>query len=73
LDKHLDEFPGVSSPDELAKVVDDVVKNGVKRPLRNGRTAFFKDGTLVLRDPNDFDGGTVYRPTDGFDAFLKLQ
>jgi hypothetical protein len=35
-------------------------------------TAIYKDGILVIHDPLTGDGGTVYRPINGYDEFLRL-
>lgn len=71
--KHKNEFPGMSQ-DGLARLVRDVLENGMKRVAENGkpgRTAHFKDGTVVMRDPGNVDGGTVFRPNDPFGYWLK--
>lgn len=69
------EFPGVSNPDQLARIVERARTYGDSRALSNGRTAFYdgRDNTLVIRNPNSADGGTVFRPTDGRDYFNGLQ
>ncbi|WP_255825840.1 hypothetical protein [Amycolatopsis sp. GM8] len=36
------------------------------------RSAYWKDGTVVIRNPNAVDGGTAFRPTNGYDYFLNL-
>ncbi len=40
--------------------------------LSGGRTAYLRDGTVVIRDPEAADGGTAFRPTDGYGYFLGL-
>jgi hypothetical protein len=47
------------------------VTNGEMRTLSNGRTAYWYDGTVVIRNPGAADGGTAYRPTDGYDYFVN--
>jgi hypothetical protein len=42
------------------------------RPLENGRTAYLRDGTIVIRNPRDPDGGTAFHPTNGYQYFLGL-
>lgn len=48
-------------------MIDDVVKNGEMRTLSGGRTAYWRDGTVVIRNPGEVDGGTAFRPTNGYD------
>jgi hypothetical protein len=48
------------------------VTNGIMRPLSNGRSAYWRGGTVVIRNPNAVDGGTAFRPTNGHDYFLNL-
>jgi hypothetical protein len=42
------------------------------RGLSGGRTAYWRDGTVVIRNPKAADGGTAFQPTDGYDYFLGL-
>ena len=42
------------------------------RVLSGGRTAYWNDGTVVIRNPGAADGGTAFRPTNGYDYFLGL-
>jgi len=69
------EFPEVSTPDDLARVVERVRTEGTPRQLSNNRRAFYdeRDNTLVIRNPSSNDGGTVFRPDDGLDYFNDLQ
>ncbi|MBF4636290.1 hypothetical protein ITJ38_17905 [Agreia pratensis] len=71
-DDHAHEFSGENDPADLQVIVEDVMENGLKRSLPRGRTAYFKDGTLVIKDVTTTDGGTVYRPTGGIDTFFGL-
>jgi hypothetical protein len=74
-DKHvieLGEFPGVTTREQFARVIRDAVMNGESRALKSGRSAYWSDGTAVIRDPSSADGGTAFRPTDGYDYFLGL-
>lgn len=74
-DKHVverGEFPGVTTRKEFAEMIGDVVRNGESRSLSAARTAFWSDGTVVIRDPGSADGGTTFRPGDGYDYFLGL-
>lgn len=68
----LGEFPGIATRSEFAQVIENVVVNGVKRDLTNGRTAYWHQGVVVIRNPNAIDGGTAFRPTNGYDYFLDL-
>ena len=66
------EFPGITTRSQFAQHIEDVVSNGVMRPLSNGRSAYWQNGTVVIRNPNAVDGGTAFRPTNGYDYFLNL-
>lgn len=46
-----------------------------RRSLSKGRTAYYdsRDNTIVIRNPNSKDGGTVFRPDDGLDYFNTLK
>ena len=78
-DKHLTDFPGMTR-DELAQLVYGMLTGDPRTDpsLRVGQipgrssTAIYKDGILVIHDPLTGDQGTVYRPTGGFDEFLRL-
>lgn len=65
------------TPNDLAKHVDDIIrKPSAKKKLKNGREAYWdeKSGTVVIVNPNDPDGGTVFKPDIGkqyFDHDLK--
>jgi hypothetical protein len=74
-DKHVverGEFPGISTRKQFAGLIVGVVMNGEPRVLNGGRTAYWSDGTLVIRNPGAPDGGTAFRPTGGYDYFLGL-
>ena len=74
-DKHVierGEFPGVSTRGQFASMIEDAVMNGESRVLSGGRTAYWNDGTVVIRNPGVADGGTAFRPTNGYDYFLGL-
>lgn len=71
-DKHIGEFPGISTRGEFARTIENVVQDGEMRSLSGGRTAYWRDGTVVIRDPGSADGGTAFRPTDGYGYFLGL-
>jgi len=53
-------------------MIEDVVIKGEGRVLNAGRTAYWSDGTLVIRNPAAPDGGTTFRPANGHDYFLGL-
>jgi hypothetical protein len=74
-DKHVierGEFPGVATRREFAELIEDAVMNGESRVLSRARTAYWSDGTVVIRDPSTADGGTAFRPANGYDYFLGL-
>ncbi len=74
-DKHVierGEFPGVTTREQFAIVIKDAVMVGEFRALSGGRTAYWSDSTVVIRNPGAPDGGTAFRPTDGHDYFMGL-
>jgi hypothetical protein len=74
-DKHVverREFPGVTTRSKFADLIADVVMNGEFRVLSGERTAYWSDGTVVIRNPGAADGGTAFRPANGYDYFLGL-
>jgi hypothetical protein len=66
------EFPGVTTRRQFADVIEDAVMNGESRVLSGRRTAYWNDGTVVIRNPGAADGGTAFRPANGHDYFLGL-
>jgi hypothetical protein len=74
-DKHVieqGEFPGVTTRRQFADMIEDAVMNGESRVLSGERTAYWSEGTVVIRNPDAPDGGTAFRPTNGYDYFLGL-
>jgi hypothetical protein len=74
-DKHVierGEFPGVTTRELFADLIEDAVMNGESRVLSRGRTAHWSEGTVVIRDPGAPDGGTTFRPAKGYNYFLRL-
>ncbi|PRY44751.1 hypothetical protein CLV43_102316 [Umezawaea tangerina] len=67
------EFRGVHSRDDFAKVVENTIVQGESRPLSNGRTAYWHDGVVVIRNPRAPDGGSAFAPTQGRQYFLNLK
>ncbi|WP_206071201.1 DUF6531 domain-containing protein [Knoellia koreensis] len=65
------EFPGIRTRAQFATHIEDVVLNGEMRTLSAGRTAFWREGTVVIRNPRAPDGGTAFQPRDGYDYFLN--
>ena len=65
------EFPGITTPAQFAQHIEYVVINGQMRTLGGGRTAYWYQGAVVVRNPRAADGGTAFRPDDGYDYFLK--
>lgn len=68
----LGEFPGVSTRSQFARIIENTVSNGQMRSLSGGRSAFWQDGVVVIRNPRAPDGGTAFRPNNGYDYFLGL-
>ena len=67
------EFPGVRTRAEFAAVVETVLNHySDMASLSGGRTAYWRDGVVVIVNPSAIDGGTAFAPTDGFDYFERL-
>jgi filamentous hemagglutinin len=72
--KHSIEYPPGLTRDGYARIIDDVINTGEMKILKDGRSAFWKDPTVVIKNPLDPDGGTAFIPTNGrsyFDNTLK--
>lgn len=65
------EFPGIRSRSQFGSHIEGVVMNGEIRTLGGGRTAFWREGTVVIRNPRSPDGGTAFRPDNGYDYFVN--
>ena len=71
--KHKGEFPEFANASDYARGVDNVLDNAtdVRVGLERGRSAYWLDDTVVILDPNHIDGGTMFRPKNGYDYFLN--
>lgn len=65
------EYPHVRTRRQFADLIADVIMNGSSRPISQRRTAFWHEGTFVVRNPVDPDGGSAFRPIDGIAYFLR--
>jgi len=63
---HLGEV-GAEDLDDLADIIDGIMDNpDAVGDGPNGQTGYWSDeGILVIENPNDPDGGTVFAPTEG--------
>lgn len=67
------EFPGIRTRTQFADMVENVINNyDDVRHLSGGRTAYWRDGVVVIRNPGAPDGGSAFVPRDGYDYFLGL-
>lgn len=73
-EKHVQqgEFPGVETREQFARHIEDVIANGEVRSLSAGRSAYWRDGTIVIRNPKSADGRTAFKPRDGYDYFSEV-
>ncbi len=64
-------FPG-ETVDEVADITEQVIDSpdSLKRSLKDGRTAYYNNGVVVIVNPNAAHGGTVFRGK--FKTFLNL-
>jgi hypothetical protein len=68
------QFPGVRTPGQFAEVIEGVIGNASHvRSLSGGRTAFWREGVVVIRNPTAVDGGTAFVPSTGFQYFQGLR
>jgi len=65
------EFPGIKTRQEFADMIQDVVLNGERRVGGGGRSAYWRNGVIVIRNPNARDGGTVFAPREGREYFVR--
>ena len=68
------EFPGIRTREQFAEVIERTMsKAEYVRGLSNGRTAYWKDGVVVIRHRAATDGGTAFVPQRGLEYFRGLQ
>ena len=71
--KHRNEFPGIETREDFAQKVDEILNDPTveTKSLKNDRRAYWEEatGTLVIVNPNDPDGGTMYKPDNGKDGY----
>jgi len=65
------EFPGIRTRAEFSNLVQDVVLHGEMRILSKGRTAYWRNGVVVIRNANAADGGTAFAPKGGYSYFIN--
>jgi hypothetical protein len=76
-DQHRDQFPGMTR-DDLANLIHDMMTGNPKTDPdlyvgsgERNTTVMYRDGILVIHDPNTRDGGTIFKPDNGFKDFLR--
>jgi hypothetical protein len=65
----------LESADEFALLIQAILlAPTAERGLKRGRRASWHEesATLVIVSSGDVDGGTAFRPDDGYDHFLRL-
>jgi hypothetical protein len=67
------EFRGIHSRADFAKVIENTIVSGESRVLSGGRTAYWHEGVVVIRNPRAADGGSAFAPTQGRQYFLNLK
>jgi hypothetical protein len=74
---HWKDVPGMTK-DKLAQLVHDMMTGNPKTDpdlhvgqTPRGSTVIYKDGIAVIYDDKTWDRGTVFKPDDGFDYFLR--
>jgi hypothetical protein len=74
-DKHVEQggqYPGIETREQFSAHIQDVIHHGERRELDGGGMAYWKDGTVVIENPLDPDGGTAFRPDDGYEYFREV-
>lgn len=75
-DKHVleqAEFPGVTTREQFARVIENAITNYEDiAHLSKGRTAYWYEDIVVIRNPNAADGGTAFVPDAGYSYFEGL-
>lgn len=68
---------GINTREDLAKFVDEVIAspNSLTKNLSNDRSAYWDESTktVVILDPKQPHGGTVFRPKQGIEYFNNLK
>ena len=78
-DKHViqqGEYSEISNRQEFAQLIQNTMDNATaEKSLAGGRYAYWdaNDGTVVITDPGNPDGGTVFRPTNGYGYYQGLK
>jgi hypothetical protein len=79
-EKHVtarNEFPGIITKEQFAEVVEDIMTSpaSLSKDLSRGRKIWWdpKTGTVVIRDPANVDGGTVFKPRNSREYFDNLR
>jgi hypothetical protein len=57
------EYPHVRTRGQFADLIEEVILKGESKSLGGRRTGYWYDGTFVVRNPKDPDGGKAYRET----------
>jgi hypothetical protein len=65
------EFPGIKTRAQFAELIESVILKGEQRGRADGTTAFWRNGVIVIRNPNSRDGGTVFAPKEGREYFTR--
>jgi RHS repeat-associated protein len=66
------EFPGIRTRRQFAELIETVMEKPTHtRELSAGRTAYWRDGVVVIRNRRAGDGGTAFVPRHGLRYFLE--
>lgn len=67
------EFPGIQTRAQFADMIETVITDYSDiAHMSGGRTAYWRDGVVVIRHPSAVDGGTAFVPTDGYAYFETI-
>jgi RHS repeat-associated protein len=62
---------GIGNETQLREAIEQTVTNGIMRPLRDGRRAWFQDGLVVIYNPNGPTTAFIPRSASGNEAGLS--
>ncbi|MFJ5234480.1 RHS repeat-associated core domain-containing protein [Kitasatospora sp. NPDC088391] len=65
------EFPEIRTRAQFSAMIENVVLNGERRVGGGGRSAYWLNGVIVIRNPKARDGGTAFAPDSGRDYFTR--
>lgn len=70
--KHAEDFSGIGSTQQLAQTVERIIASPSRwGDLSDGRSWYTDEKFIVIVNPNDPDGGSVYIPNIPMNEYIK--